>query len=50
MGSGKGHLATVKFLLENGADIDAKDDRGYTARDHAKVSKMIKLLEECGAR
>ena len=32
----KGWLKVVKFLAENGADLDAKDARGRTALDYAK--------------
>lgn len=31
----------IKLLLANGADINAKCDRGYTALDYAKLSKAV---------
>jgi ankyrin repeat protein len=30
-----GHMEVAKFLIENGAQIDAPDDRGMTAMHHA---------------
>ena len=34
--AGYGHTATVKFLLEQGADRSLKDNRGKTAADMAR--------------
>lgn len=39
---------TVKFLIEKGADVDAKNKKGKTALDWAKENKhseIIKLLK-----
>ena len=45
----------VKLLLENGADINAKDKNGDTALDLASINEnnenneIIKILENAGA-
>jgi ankyrin repeat protein len=48
-----GSLATVKVLLECGADVNAKTNHGMTAIQLAKSlgwDKVIVLLESKGAR
>ena len=45
----KGHDACLKVLLEAGADITAKDNRGRTAKDLAQEyghTAVVALLEE----
>ena len=47
-----GDLETVKLLIENGADIDAKDKDGYTVLMYASNNgnlEIIKYLVENGA-
>ena len=46
--AGYGHTATVKFLLEQGADRSLKDNRGKTAADIARegnFTEAASLLE-----
>ena len=35
----------VKLLLENGANINLKDNNGYTALDFAKRSNSITIVD-----
>ena len=47
-----GDLETVKLLIENGADINAKDEDGYTVLMHASFNgylEIVKYLIEKGA-
>ena len=47
-----GHVDQVEMLLEHGADINAKNDKGLTSIQVAKMhgrTDMAKLLEEKGA-
>ena len=47
-----GSISTVKFLLEKGANIDARNDEGYTMLEvaiSARKFKMVKLLLDRGA-
>ena len=51
------HVATswdnmfgAKFLLENGANINLKDQDGKTPLDYAESEEMIKLLKSHGAK
>lgn len=39
-------VITVRLLLENGADVNARDKNGKTARDYATDTEVIRLLEE----
>lgn len=39
-------VITVSLLLENGADVNARDKNGKTARDYATDAELIRLLEE----
>ncbi|MDO9255614.1 MAG: serine hydrolase [Bacteroidales bacterium] len=51
--SGKGNLDNVKLLIENGADINAKDDQGLTAYQNALIrgrEKVLDYLKEKGAK
>ncbi len=41
---------TVKILLKAGADINAKDNAGKTARDYATDPEIIRLLDEAAAQ
>lgn len=34
----------IKFLLEKGAKLDAKDERGYTALQYAELSKASEAV------
>jgi ankyrin repeat protein len=50
--AGKGHIEVVEFFLENGVEIDLRDDRGQTAL-HRSVRtsqpEMVKYLLARGA-
>ena len=51
--SGKGNLDNVKLLIENGADVDAKDELGLTAFQNASIrgrGKIMDYLKEKGAK
>jgi ankyrin repeat protein len=39
------HVEIVKLLLEKGASIETKDEKGYTAIEYAKMSKATAALE-----
>lgn len=43
-------LGTVRLLLENGADVHAKDKAGKTALDYAENAEVRKLLEAAAAK
>ncbi len=48
-----GSLDIIKFLIEKGADVNAKNEAGETALKIAKENKnekIIKLLKENGAK
>ena len=40
-----GQIETIKFLLANGADIMARDNRGWTALHHAVDNKQAEAME-----
>jgi ankyrin repeat protein len=45
----KGHTDIVEILIENGADVDAIDDRGWSALDHARATHntdLSRILEK----
>ncbi len=49
--------AAVKALLDNGADVSAKDEKGNTAITAVKIQKgkadgpaIVKLLKQAGAK
>ena len=48
----KGSKASIKHLIEAGADLDAKEDQGKTPRDMAEELKglapFVKGMEEAG--
>ncbi|KAH6683643.1 ankyrin repeat-containing domain protein [Plectosphaerella plurivora] len=47
-----GNTTAVRFLLERGADINARDDAGLTALHHAVVERkleVVRILSENGA-
>jgi ankyrin repeat protein len=48
-----GKTEVVGVLLENGADVNLKDDRGFTALTYAKIGNhddVVELLRKHGAR
>lgn len=50
--SGKGNLDYVKLLVENGADVNSKDEQGLTAYQNASIrgrEKVMDYLKEKGA-
>ena len=40
-----GELEIVKLLLEKGADVNAKDNRGYTALSQASKYGELEVVE-----
>lgn len=44
-----GKVEIVKFILENGADVNIKDKKGMTALGHSKNAEIAKLLIAKGA-
>ncbi len=53
MTSLNGIVETTKLLLDRGADVNAKDNKGHTALMRAKEnnqSKIVYLLEQHGAK
>ncbi|WP_395077769.1 ankyrin repeat domain-containing protein [Flavobacterium sp.] len=38
------HVEIIKFLLVKGADVNAKDERGYNAYKYAEMSKATEAL------
>ena len=46
LASKNGHTETVRLLLENGADRDAKDSNGNTARSVAGTDSVKHLFEQ----
>jgi hypothetical protein len=49
LASQAGHLDAVVFLLEHGANVNARNARGKSAIDYADDGKMIALLLAYGA-
>ncbi len=45
----KGHVDTVKVLIEAGADVNAKDKEGRTVLMYASTGEIAKILIEAGA-
>ncbi len=45
LASENGYLEVVKYLVENGADINIKDDTDKTALDVAKKEKETEIIE-----
>ena len=43
--AGKGHLAVVKMLVERGADINAQDDKGWTALSESSYDGHTEVVE-----
>ena len=49
------NIKIIKYLIEKGADINAKNEDGYTALDLASINEnnenneIIKILENAGA-
>ena len=48
--SRKGHLEVVKYLVSKGADINATDNKGFTALNKAKTKEVSEFLESKGAK
>ena len=49
----RGHLDSVRALLEHGADVNLRDNQGSTALVYAKKQEegeLVRLLEDAGAR
>lgn len=46
----QGCVNTAKLLIENGADINARNNDGYTPYDRATNDEMKKLLKGAGGR
>eukprot|EP01059_Diplonema_ambulator_P033650 TRINITY_DN7143_c0_g1_i3.p1 TRINITY_DN7143_c0_g1~~TRINITY_DN7143_c0_g1_i3.p1 ORF type:complete len:106 (+),score=18.65 TRINITY_DN7143_c0_g1_i3:352-669(+) len=44
--SREGHLDIVRFLLQHGAQIDAKDDEGCTPLDCARSAGHLDVVKE----
>ena len=42
-------MTVCNFLLENGADVNQKNDHGHTALFFAKNDKTVNLLVTAGA-
>jgi ankyrin repeat protein len=52
MGAGKGHTDTLHTNLTQCADVDAKDNRGFTALRLAKErehKEIVRILKEVSA-
>ncbi len=43
--SGKGNKKIVQFLLDNGANIEAKSDKGFTALTNASFNGYIQIIQ-----
>ena len=48
--SSKGHLEVVKYLVSKGADINATDNKGFTALNKAKTNEVSEFLKSKGAK
>ena len=48
--SREGHLEVVKYLVSKGADINATDNKGFTALNKAKTKEVSEFLESKGAK
>jgi ankyrin repeat protein len=46
LASKHGHIDVVKYLVEKGADLTAKDKTGKTAIDIAKTEKIKEILSQ----
>merc|ERR1712113_207668 len=45
LASVEGHLDIVKYLVEKGANVDAFDDKNYTAMMHANANNRLEILK-----
>jgi ankyrin repeat protein len=39
------HIAIVEYLVERGADVTIKDDKGMTAVEHSKKPEITQYLK-----
>lgn len=45
-----GNLKVVQYLIENGADVNIKDNYGRAALDLAKTKEIKEVLKKSGAK